>query len=50
MKTGLLDSRQQAAAPIVQLADVVPDESREVEAAQLVRARAFAETSAAPRA
>jgi len=42
MKTGLQDSRA-AAAPIVQLADVAPEESREAEASQLARARAFAE-------
>ncbi len=42
MKTGPLDSRT-AAAAIVQLADVAPDESREAEASQLARARAFAE-------
>jgi GTP pyrophosphokinase len=42
MKTGPLDSRA-AAAAIVQLADVAPEESREAEASQLARARAFAE-------
>ncbi|GAB4565324.1 MAG: bifunctional (p)ppGpp synthetase/guanosine-3',5'-bis(diphosphate) 3'-pyrophosphohydrolase [Rhizobacter sp.] len=42
MKTGPLDSRA-AAAAIVQLAEVAPDESREAEASQLARARAFAE-------
>ncbi|MBC7958214.1 MAG: bifunctional (p)ppGpp synthetase/guanosine-3',5'-bis(diphosphate) 3'-pyrophosphohydrolase [Cytophagales bacterium] len=42
MKTGPLDSRV-AAAAIVQLADVAPEESREAEASQLARARAFAE-------
>jgi GTP pyrophosphokinase len=42
MKTGLLDSRP-AAAAIVQLAEVAPEESREAEASQLARARAFAE-------
>jgi len=42
MKTGPLDSRS-AAAAIVQLAEVAPDESREAEASQLARARAFAE-------
>jgi GTP pyrophosphokinase len=42
MKTGLQDSRV-AAAAIVQLADVAPEESREAEISQLARARAFAE-------
>ncbi len=42
MKTALMDSRQPA-APIVQLADVSADESRETELSQLQRARAFAE-------
>jgi len=42
MKTGLQDSRI-AAAAIVQLADVAPEESREAEISQLARARAFAE-------
>ncbi len=42
MKTGPPDSRA-AAAPIVQLADVAPEDSREAEASQLARARAFAE-------
>ncbi len=42
MKTGPLDSRS-AAPAIVQLADVAPEESREAEASQLARARAFAE-------
>ena len=42
MKTGPLDSRS-AAAAIVQLAEVAPDESREAETSQLARARAFAE-------
>ncbi|MBC7992315.1 MAG: bifunctional (p)ppGpp synthetase/guanosine-3',5'-bis(diphosphate) 3'-pyrophosphohydrolase [Rhizobacter sp.] len=42
MKTGPQDSRA-AAAAIVQLADVAPEESREAEASQLARARAFAE-------
>lgn len=42
MKTGPLDSRS-AAAAIVQLADVAPEESCEAEASQLARARAFAE-------
>jgi GTP pyrophosphokinase len=42
MKTGPLDSRA-AAATIVQLAEVAPEESREAEASQLARARAFAE-------
>lgn len=42
MKTGPSDGRSPAAA-IVQLADVVPEDSREAEAAQLARARAFAE-------
>ena len=42
MKTGPLDSRS-AAAAIVQLADVAPEESRETEVSQLARARAFAE-------
>ncbi|MET0333282.1 MAG: HD domain-containing protein, partial [Rhizobacter sp.] len=42
MKTGPSDSRAPAAA-IVQLADVAPEESREAEASQLARARAFAE-------
>ena len=42
MKTSPLDSRA-AAAAIVQLAEVAPEESREAEASQLARARAFAE-------
>lgn len=42
MKTGLHDSRV-AAAAIVQLAEVAPEESREAEISQLARARAFAE-------
>ncbi|MEO8153202.1 MAG: bifunctional (p)ppGpp synthetase/guanosine-3',5'-bis(diphosphate) 3'-pyrophosphohydrolase [Rhizobacter sp.] len=42
MKTGPLDSRA-AAAAIVQLADVAPEESRQAEVSQLARARAFAE-------
>jgi GTP pyrophosphokinase len=42
MKTGPSDGRAPAAA-IVQLADVDPDDTREAEASQLARARAFAE-------
>ena len=42
MKTGLSDVSTPAAA-IVQLADVEPQDSREAEASQLARARAFAE-------
>jgi GTP pyrophosphokinase len=42
MKTSLQDNRAPA-APIVQLADVAPQASREAEASQLTRARAFAE-------
>ncbi|MBX3620279.1 MAG: bifunctional (p)ppGpp synthetase/guanosine-3',5'-bis(diphosphate) 3'-pyrophosphohydrolase [Rhizobacter sp.] len=42
MKTGPSDANTPAAA-IVQLADVAPEDTREAEASQLARARAFAE-------